>query len=978
MRRPAPSAVAALLAAAMVASACGTSFTVDEPTAAPAPTVAATSAPAVTPAPVEPEASPSPIAEPTPFAVGDSELLPVDPGVRIGTLDNGLTYYIRPNTAPGGRAEFRLAVNAGSAAEDDDQSAVAHFVEHMMFNGTERYPSNELIALLESFGSEFGPDINAYTSYDETVYELSVPTDNQDLVAQAVGVLREWAGNATIDPDEVAAEIGVVVEEWRERDQGIGGRVGDLYEELLATGTGYEGRSPIGEVDAIESMSADLLRRFYNDWYRPDLMAVVAVGDFDPDVIEDLIAATFSDLEGPDDPRPRPQVAVEVNAEFKYQRLGDPELPSAFVEIVYAGPRWPDRSLGDFRKSLAFELGATILDTRFADDVSRGATPYLRAQVSDSSLGREFRGPSLLAEAAAPDLAASFEALLVEVQRVANVGFSEAELDRAVSSFRAGLEQAYGGRDTTQDASYAAEYVAQFLSGEPSLSWDDLLRIEGAQLDDMTPLYVADMFLRVLRSGEPSIAVVGPANEAELLPTQDALAEIVDRLRDAIVDERGESEPDIDSLMDAPPPVDIVASGRNRQLDSQSITFANGVTVLLKPTQIAENGLVVRAVSPGGTSVFDESELAAVFVASDVVLSSGVGPADQVQLSRLLADSVVSLAFDQDDTAEFLSASSSTEDLETLLQLIFQYFTAPRVETAALDSFLAELRPFAEDPGQVPSVASSIELLEARYGSGRRYQILPSVSELEQLNVSDVRRAFDQMYGDAGDFTFTIVGDFDLEAVTLLAARYLGNLPGDAQADSWVDYQPPAPDGIVERTVRAGADQQGTTTVLITAEAGSDQVRDIRLQILENILSTRLRDRLREALGATYSPVAEILAEEQPDELIETFIQVNGEPGRLNEIVDEIEAVLLDLRGGGLTDGEVATASEQVRSSFELVSNDFWTEQMLYADAHPAVTMLTVERRIALADSTSVADIQALIDLALPVDQYIIVNLIPE
>ena len=286
------------MAASVLAAACSGTVQVAPPEPVPAePSTAPTAAPTPDHRAAESPGPAAPAPSPTPFAVGDDEVLLDGPDATRGKLDNGLSYVIRRNEAPGGRAELRLVVHAGSAQEDRDQSGVAHFLEHMLFNGTEMYPSNELIEVLEGFGSEFGPDVNAYTTYDETVYELSVPTDEPALLEQAFGVLREWAGNATIEPPEVRAEIGVVMEEWRLRDQGIGGRISQLYDDLLTTGTPYEDRAPIGDVEAIEAMSADVLRRFYRDWYRPDLMAVVIVGDIDVAETKATVQRVFGDLE---------------------------------------------------------------------------------------------------------------------------------------------------------------------------------------------------------------------------------------------------------------------------------------------------------------------------------------------------------------------------------------------------------------------------------------------------------------------------------------------------------------------------------------------------------------------------------------------------------------------------------------------------------------------------------------------------------
>jgi zinc protease len=967
------------LVSLMAAASCSTGAQVsapgpvEDPTASTVPEGPTTEATA----PTTPAPPPVPGALPAvdvPVFPGDDVVLPVDPDVRIGTLDNGLTYFIRRNTAPGGRAELRLAIDAGSGVEDDDQAGVAHFLEHMLFNGTERYPANELVAVLESFGSEFGPDVNAYTSIDETVYELSVPTDDADRFVEAVDVMVEWATNATIDADEVVAERGVVLEEWRLRGQGLGGRIGEMYENLVTPGTPYENRLPIGNEAAIAAMSPDVLERFYNDWYRPDLMAVVVVGDVDVDAVEALVRDRFGPLTNPADPRPLPEITLPDAADFTYTELADPEMPNAFVEVFYEGQSEPIRTVGDNRRAIATALARDILGTRFDDDVSRGEAPYLSAYPSSVSLARDLDAPSLLAEGPADSLESSLEALLVELERVRSDGFGDGEFERAVAAHRAGIEQAYAGRATTQDADYAREYVERFVGEAASLSWDDFIDLERRLLDDMTPEYVAAVFLNGLAARAPQVIVVGPASSADDLPSETIVRRLIDAIVGSDVEPRVDASRTIDSLMDAPDPAEPSAVRTVAELgDARLLEFDNGVTVLLKQTTIAENQFTLRGDNPGGTSVLPLQDLPAAFVASDVVTASGVGDLDQVELDRLLADDVVFANFVLDETAEVISAGGASENAELALQLVHQYLTAPRVQESAIATAVGEVEPFASDPGSFPFLATSVELLDARYGGDDRYRLLPGAAGFASITADDVERVFTGLLGDASGSVFAIAGDFDMAEMEDLAARYLGTLPSDGSPDAFVDNAP-APPGAVERRVAVGQDAQAEVTVLITAELEIDQNDDIEIGVLQRILNARLRDRIREALGATYSPVVTIASDEAPDAVVETFIQVSGEPARVDEIVDEIEQVLADIRVDGVTGPEVATAREQVRRDFELVSNEFWLGQMLYSATHPEVTILTVGQRIETAGGVTAADLDALIAEVLPPDAIVIVR----
>ena len=942
----------------------------------------ATTAPEAEPTPAT-EAAPDATPVPTPGAPGitsdvevpafpgDDQLLPFDGDVRTGALDNGLTYYIRRNTAPGGRAELRLAVDAGSSFEDDDQSGVAHFLEHMLFNGTTAYPANELISILESFGSEFGPDVNAYTSYDETVYQLSVPTDDGELFDLAIGVLREWASEATIDPAEVVAERGVVLEEWRLRDQGVGSRIFEIYDELLTTGTSLEGRTPIGEPDAIEAMTDDVLRRFYEDWYRPDLMAVIVVGDVDVDDVEATIEDRFGDLENPADARAVPTDDIDDADAFAYRVLADPELPTAYIELVLPGPGGPVLTAGDYRRAVGTDLAATIIDERFDDDVTRGDAVFLDAGTSVTPIARGLATPGLIAQADPEALLGSFEALLVELQRVRDSGFTDAEIERAVAARLADVEQTYAGRSTRQDTSYATEYVDHHLGDLASLSWDDWIELERELLADMTPEYVRAAYLSSIAGRAPQVVVLGPEDDLDVLPDETAVRELYARIAADGVLERTDTTSDVDRLMDAPDPAEVVDRTTLTELDATRLVFANGVTVFLKQTEISDEAFFVDGVSPGGRSLLNDDQIAAAALLPDVIGASGLGDVDQVALDRLLADRIAGAGVIFEETNERITGGGSTQDAELVLQLVHLLITGANASDAALDNVVGELRPFAEAPEELPFLAGTIALLEARYGDNPRYTALPTVDELEALTPESILDVHEVAFADSTGAAFAIVGDFDLGVMEQLAAAYLGTLPADGEPDVFRDVQPDPPDGIVTREVSVGQDPQGEVTMLYTAAFEVDQATEIELAALENVMAVRLRDRLREALGASYSPGVTIGPVDEPQPLVETFVEVAGDPEGLDAIVDEVEAIVADLVSGGITDAEAATASEQVRRDNELVTNAFWAERLHRTITFPGETPLTVSRRIDVAAGVDADRLNELAAAVLSTDEYI-------
>lgn len=902
------------------------------------------------------------------------EPIPIDPETRIGTLDNGLTYYIRFNDSPGQRAELRLAVDAGSVLEADDQLGGAHFLEHMMFNGTERFPRNELIAVLESFGPRFGPDINAYTNFDETVYQLGVPTDDDDLVELAVDVLFEWADRATIDPEEVDAEIGVVLEEWRLRDQGAQGRIGTAFNELVIEGTPYQGRLPIGSAESIERTTATALSRFYDDWYRPDLMAIVAVGDFDVDQMEGWIIDRFSMLSDPDSPPTRPDFPFQPVAAPRAVSLADPESPSAFAQVVWLTGSTRPATVGDLRRALSRQLAVSMFATRFAEDASRGTAPFFNASGLDFGYVRSFGVAGVAVDARPADLVDSVRAVVEESLRIRTFGFEERELDRALAEFEAIAEQTRSSQSTAQDTVLADELVEHFLAGFPIPSPEDRYEMSLEFAESITLEEVEQAFMTMTDSS-PLTLVVGPAGSD--VPSDEEVAQAVELSLMAEVEPRPDVGEDLDQLMAPPEPGEIVSRRVDESFGFVTIVYENETTVHLWPTEIADNSLVLRAQSFGGTSVIEIEDLPEAMLITEIVTRSGVGAADQVQLQRLLSDRVAGVDPYLDEVSEGFFGGAATEDAETLLQLVHLYMTAPRADPVAVTAVVEEQRPFAEAPEDVPQLLVTMALMDAYYGDDPRYFAVPSPDQLDDFDADRALQLFKERFANASDFVFAIVGDFDIDVMEDLTARYLGSLPGTGQVEAFVDNQPLPPRRVQITTVQAGQDPQGEVVMAFTNELASDARDRVVADVLSQVLNARLRDRIREELSASYSPSANIDLQLEPDAFAESFIQVSGDPQRLDEIAMAVLEVVNELRTAGPGEAQLATAIEQVRRAYELFNNPQLAEALLFAALHPGESVTELIDRYDVVGTVSAADVRELARVAFPTDARIEIRLIP-
>ncbi len=896
-------------------------------------------------------------------------LLPVDPDVMIGVLDNGLTYYLRHNDSPGGRVEMRLLVNVGSIQEDPDQSGMAHFLEHMMFNGTERFPRNELIAVLESFGPRFGPDINAFTSFDETVYELSLVADD-DLVDLGVVVLREWAGRATLTETDVHEERGVVLDEWRLRTQGFGGRIGDSFQDLILPGTSYFNHLPIGTPESIESAEPETLRRFYEDWYRPELMAVVVVGDFELGEMEDRIFDAFDDLEDRGLAREREPSEYTPSQASRSGHLADEEAGGASVTLTWPGVSEPLTTVGDFQSAIALAIALDIFASRLNDDALEGEAPLLGASELNFDYTRAISLVGIDVQTRPEQVEDALRALLTEAKRVNEFGFTNNEFDRALSRFEAASDQRRQQQETAQDVFFADQIMAHHLAGAHLMSAEQRFEAEAGVLQRLTRSQVEAAFSARAALG-PHVLAVGPDDADPAIPDGTRIDEVIDEVAASTVVERDDRGTTAEALMATPEPASVVSKEIDTEFGYTTLNFENGATVFLWPSSIAEGGVFALVESFGGTSQVAIEDLAETFLMADILARSGVGPADALTLERLLADRLVQVFPWITETREGITGNAASDDVEALFQLIHLYMSAPRFDPVAVEAVLDEMAALDAARGDIPSILFDEAANEGYYGDDPRYFVFPTSDQLVDFDVTAMADVYRERFGDAGDFAFAFVGDFEVDEMTDLAARYIGTLPGDADRESWVDNQPLPPRRIQTLTVEAGADPQGQVGLFFTNEL--DPTLDDRLgaRLLELIVDARLRDRIREQLSATYSIRSGIDLQRDPDAFVEALIISTGDPNDLGRISDEVMDDLIDLQENGPTEEQFNTALEQLRTEMDLIDNGTLARALTTSFLYPDQPVEEIRLRFGLIDEITPEDVRDLARIAFNPDQRI-------
>ena len=921
---------------------------------------------------------------PLPGLIDDSNRrFPNDRAVRTGTLDNGLTYYVRFNDQPGTRASLRLAIDAGSVDELDDATGVAHFAEHMLFNGTSAYPENQLIDVLRSFGADFGPDINAYTSYDETVYQLEVPNDDATL-DEALNVLAEWLSNATIARDQVVAERGVVLDEWRVRTQTASGRLFEVAQGLYLEGTPYASRSPIGTADDIEAMRPATLRAFYGTWYRPEHAAIVVAGDVDVDDMVRRIRQRFGDVaaEGPST-SPAEEYRFPIDTEPDVAFHLDPDQATVDVEVTLPLPAMTGHGTRARRASLIDDVIFDALVRRLDRDVAAGVAPFDQVVPGSNSLVDQLDAPALYAITDAARVGDTLDALLLEYERAFRHGFTRPEVDAAVASVSGEWDAFLGRENEIQDAGYAGMLVANFLDGRPYPTVRDEYDLVVAELDAITPEAVATRFAARWTNSAPHVIISAPEEQADAMPSRDDVLAAIAALPAAEIEPRVGGRDLPDELMERPAPVGPtdrrpITDFTWSQLDPVAYTFPNGARVVLNPNTISQGSVFVSAASPGGSSLVDDADVVDALYAADIVTRSGVADFNQAEFAEIVSTGTAELDASIGVYQDTFEGTSSTADAETLFRMIHLYMTAPRADEVALNQVARRERPLVLDPSIDPRTASWDALQEERYGKELRYAVLPTPDQFDTLDLDGVRRVWSERFGSASDWVFVVSGDLDRAQFETLAAAYIGTLPGNGAIEGPVDVSRRMPRGIERAQVRAGSGDTASVEMLFSTPIDEiDPRNDAVATLATAVLDARLTKVVREEFGDSYSPFIRSTVTADPDPVVETYVFVTGAPDRIDAIAATVIAQIDDIAGGGLGDQEYANAYAPVKEDYGFVDNGEYLRELLREMLIPGYDFDAYRFEVETFAEVDQSDVVDFIGTHIPTDRYVQVTRTP-
>lgn len=847
--------------------------------------------------------------------------VPTDPQISTGRFANGMTYYIRANKKPEKRAELRLVVRTGSILEDDDQQGMAHLVEHMAFNGTKHFPKNDIISFMESIGMRFGADVNAYTSFDETVYMLTVPSDKTEVLEKALLVLEDWAHGLTFDPTETEKERGVVMEEWR-LGRGAGTRMTQKIFPIILKDSRYADRLPIGKPEIIQNGKAERLKQFYSDWYRPDLMAIIAVGDFDKATVQKMVETHFASIPAANKPRPRTEFDVPERKDTAYAIATDKEADTTIVELETVLPSRAEKTVADYRQQTIERLFSGMLSTRFAEIAQQPNAPFLQAFAGRGNFFAKSKDAAMLAALVKEDgIERGLDALLSEAERVERFGFTPTELERQKQNVLRQYERNAIEKDNRESASRASEYQRNFLTGEPLPTADDEYNLHKKFLPEITLAEVNQLAKEWFPDRNRLVVVQAPEKAGLTVPDQGKLAGVMKSA------ETKELKPYVDtvanaSLLDVAPAAGKVVKTSTK--DSVGITeweLSNGVKVVLKPTNFKEDEILFRASSPGGTSLASDKDFVPADSATQVVTAGGVGKFSVVDLRKMMAGKVASASPFITEVSEGMSGGASRKDLETMFQLIYLRFTQPRADTNAFNVQATQMKTLLANQAVVPEFTFDNALLTAQYQNHPRRR-MDTVETINEWNLDKSMAFYKDRFADASDFTFVFVGSFDLPTMQPLIEKYLGGLPSIHRRESWKDVGARTPNDVVVKRVEKGVEPKSLSAIVFSGPFAYNQTNRVAIRAMSEILQRRLLEVIREELSGTYGINASPTYQRIPNPEYSITIDFGSAPDRtdalLKRVFDEIEK----FKAEGPTEQQVTDERETLLRDFERSSKE--------------------------------------------------------
>jgi len=857
-----------------------------------------------------------------------NDTLPIDPNVRTGKLSNGLTYYIRQNKKPEQKLELRLVVDAGSVLEDDNQQGIAHLCEHMAFNGTTHFKKNDIVSFLQSIGVEFGNDLNAYTNFDETVYILPIPTDKKTNIDTGFQILQDWAHNVTYNADDIDGERPIILEEHR-LGKGANDRMyRQIYPDIFY-GSLYADRLPIGIDSIIKNASYETIRKFYHDWYRPDLMAIIVVGDIDPAKAEDLVKKYFGTLANPKNERPRVHPPLKAYTHNLAKVVTDKEATGYSTIINYsATPLKPEITLNDYKNDLTKEIFTSMFNQRLRELTQKENPPFVYAYTYIGASAWGYESFSARIGTGSDSSTRGLQAFEEELQRVKKYGFTAPELERVKSNMLNGIERAYNERTKTESESYTSEYIDNFLTQNPIPGIENEVRYYKELLPQITLDDVNNLDKKVFENSNQFIALLGPEPAAgHALPTSDDLLAVATAAEKMEVKPYTEKAIASSLLPKAPKAGKIVSSTANATLGTTNYTLSNGVTVTVKHTDFKNDQVLMGAVRAGGKNNYTLKDKYNAEYATAVVNSMGVGDFTPVDLQKALSGKTVRVSPVFTSTTDGISGSSSVKDFETMLQLTYLYFTAPRKDTALFKSYIQKNKKQLAFLSANPQVTFIDSLYNTLYDHNPLAPVvIPKAEYFDQLNLDRALQIYKERFGNAYGMHFTFVGSINANAIKPLLEKYIASLPSSPKKFNYADNKVRTEKGKVNLTVYKGKDPKSLILGIYSGQAPYSDALSLKADAISEILNIRIIQELREKIQGIYAGGTFAEFEKVPYSHYTLYIQLPCNPEKVDTLLLAMHAEIKNLMDNGPSKENMEKVKQQWIEQYKVKvkENDSW------------------------------------------------------
>ncbi len=853
------------------------------------------------------------------------------------------------NTEPKNRAQLRLMVKAGSVLENDEQQGLAHFMEHMNFNGTKNFPKNELVNFLQKSGVRFGADLNAYTSFDETVYMLPVPTDSMEVFKKGMQILEDWAHNATLDPSEIDKERGVVLEESR-TGKGAQARMRDKWFPVVLNNSQYAKRLPIGKDDILKNFKYEVLNQFHKDFYRPDLEGVAVVGDIDVAMVEKMIIEKFSGIKNPENEKVRTKYNIDLSGSTDVAIVTDPEQPNTIIQILNKQPKRKDITLQDRRDGMVRSLFNQMLSSRIQELTQKADPPFQFGYAGYGGFLGNLDAFTSYVVAKGGNVEKGMKAILEETERAKKFGFMASELARAKTSYMVGQERAYKEKDKTDSEQLAEGLVGAFTENEnltsPDFSYEFTKKyLEGIKLEEVNALNNV-----LITKENRAVIVMAPEKDKATLPTE---AQIREWLNTAGKDVTAYVDNTVDKPLIAKLPMGtkVTATKQIPEVGVTEYTFANGVKAVLKPTDFKNDEILFGAYSFGGTNLYADKDADNARLASTIASVGGLGEFSAVNLRKMMTGKVARVFPYIAGTTENFNASTNPKDFETSLQLVYSYFKQPRFDSEVIKGFMANQRDALANQQKTLTPEKVYNDSLGAVLSNYAPRNMPMT--LERMEKIDVNRAFEiykERFADASDFTFFFVGNFKNEEIKPLLEKYLGGLPSTKRKETYKDLGIRPPSGKVEKTLYKGTEAKARVTMVWSGDAETSPENDTQVEALSEVLEIKLIEKLREEESGVYGVGVSGTTQKIPAKRYNFRIAFQCAPENVEKLVNRTLAEIQKIKDSGAeaVDINKFKAETKRQTETQLRDNGFWLGylQGQYQDGDDVKDVLKEDERM--------------------------------